>query len=129
MELLLAFFAHAINNTSSCVLHFVSHSMSPRAEVFEHRGLAVKAPTRLNAVISPLLTFLVCSSQRYLCLLADSAEIEVFEILAADWRQTRAASPLSEKRQNFSSLLAGAGADFLFFSKTINAGVALQRQI
>jgi hypothetical protein len=66
------------------------------------------------------LTFPVCPSQRYLCPFAES-EIEVFEILAADWRQTRAALPLSEKRQNFSGPLAGAGADFLFFSKTINA--------
>jgi hypothetical protein len=66
------------------------------------------------------LTFLVCPSQRYLCPFADSA-IEVLEILVADWSQTRAASPLSEKRQNFSGRLAGAGADFIFFSKTINA--------
>jgi hypothetical protein len=66
------------------------------------------------------LTFPVCPSHRYLCHFAENA-IEVFEILVADWYQTRAALPLSEKQQNCSGLLVDAGADFLFFSKTINA--------
>lgn len=34
------FFANAIDNTSICVQYFVSHSISPCAEVFERRGLA-----------------------------------------------------------------------------------------
>lgn len=80
-----------------------------------------RAPTRLSAVTSPLSTLFVCPSQRRLCPFADSSVVEVFEKLAADWRQSLAASPFSEKCQNFPGFLAGTGADFVFFSKTISA--------
>jgi hypothetical protein len=33
------FFAYAVDNTPSCVQYFVSHSISPCAEIFERRGL------------------------------------------------------------------------------------------
>jgi len=123
VKLLLALSAYSIDNTAlrGTVL---SSSISVSAEVLERWRLAVNASTRLSAVTSSFLAFFVCSFQRHLCPLADSSMVEVFKILAADWRQSLAASPLSKKCENFPGFLAGAGADSLFFS-----GEALLRQI